>query len=146
MPDYLLLKAELADPAYAGLSDADASAAVNAATRGTKRVSVSVGDFANFLGFRGLLKGINDARASDNPAIASAALLLMWKIQGQAAAVIDPTDDSTTGTFEAFKAAGIVAQEDIDAFGAVTTVPVKVLDLIGWPPTTEADVAHARKL
>ena len=140
------LAASLAPLVASGQDNAVANLLNSTATGRTKPMPITVGDFANFLGFRGLLRKINDARTHADESVASGALLLMWKIQGQPGGVVDPNDPTMSGNnglFAAFLVAGIVTQADIDAFGVYCSRPCSRAAELGWDAVSADDVALA---
>jgi hypothetical protein len=112
-------------------------------TQRSRPIPMRVGDFANWLAGRGILRKVNDARTHANDLIASVSLLVMWKIQGDPSRMVDPLDSEIQGMFTAFVTAGIVAKEDASAFVTACTRPCSRLDELGW--TITDDDIHAAK-
>lgn len=148
--DYTPLAAELTLPAYAKFSDADAAVLLNAPVdAGTRTVPMRVGDLANWLAGRGLLRKVNAAKDHADDTVASVGLLLMFKLQGQPDAVVDPADPATAGLFAVLVGAKVVGDRDVSDFAVACTAAVTTTRArqIGWtvPPTAD-DVTHARSL
>ena len=111
-------------PLIAAGRDADVAAALNDATRGEALARpMRVGDFANWLAGRGLLRKVGDARTHANDVIASISLLLTLIIQGDPARMVDPRDAGIQGMFGAYIQAGIVTPTDMAAFVTACTGP-----------------------
>jgi len=145
------IRAELdADPAglgYAALpagADGLRAARLNDPTTGRTRVgTMRVGDFANWLAGRGLLRTVNEARTHSNEYVGSAALLLMFKIQGDPGRVVDPADAGIQGMFGAFVAAGVVAADDATAFTSECTAACSRAEELWGAGVSPDDVAAA---
>ena len=140
--------------AYAGLSDAEAADAVNAAT--VSRVRVFRWGDARSEAIRHGRWGYVLARARLTPVVpvaTAADAAIMAAIQAanmEATQEIAPSDDDAWAALcqglAALQASGDITQACSDAIMALGAEDVSPATMIGWPAVTVHDVAHARSL
>lgn len=117
--------ARLANDAKLVFANDDAAASLlNDSGRGYTIVRpILVGDFANWLASRGILRRINDAMSHTNDMVASIACLVTMKIQGDPGKYVDPQDASIQQMMGAFVAVGVVAAQDVAEFTQACSHP-----------------------
>jgi len=124
--------------------DAECAAALNEPGEYPVVTPMRVGDFANWLAERGLLRKVHAAQSHGNEQIASAALLLMLKIQGDPSRMVDPADVSIQGMFAAFVAAALVSAGDVTAFTTACTGVGSFAESHLGKTVSANDIANAR--
>lgn len=139
MVDFSALKAELALPAYAGMSNADAAAAINAKSVSVKRL-VDIADAVTFLRECGAWYAIKKA-ADSNPA-AYAAVDLVEDLRAQTINVENPMVQQMGA---GLVASNLMTQEQWDGVTALGTISVRwTQENCGLPFVSELDVKAAR--
>lgn len=142
MPDYLALKAELLKPAYAGLLDADAAAALNAPDAGNPvPLAFTVG---------GLMAAVTTGSPPSPDAVALAKIYHTPAVQRFADDVARQDRAAVLNWLTLAMVAGDVSQAQFGAMAAVVNAtgpgPSRSAAL-GWASDlTAAQVAHARSL
>lgn len=157
MADYRTLKAELALPAYAGLSDAAAADALNApiaAERALQSVDLAA-LWARPRQAQAWTSVLGRARLAADKAANSDAL------RGRGATVLALIEHNGLGEFNPAAATqrdallafldqlvldAIMTAAERTATIAALAVATSAAERIGWPPVTAADVAHARSI
>lgn len=142
MPDYAALAAELAKPAYAGLSDAAAATALNTPIVEPTGQRVPISEIQRVAFDRGKLLGILQAAQGGTPAaVAAAYLFSSAKFES-----VDITDPQFTGQVVALKTASLIDDGDIAAIQALATRTTSTAIRVFGVTVAAADVAHARSL
>jgi len=142
MPDYAALAAELAKPAYAGLSDAAAADLLNAPIVEPTGQRVPIVEIQRVAFDRGKLLGILQAAQSGTPAaVAAAYLFSSAKFES-----VDITNPQFTGQVAALKTASLIDDGDIAAIQALATRTTSTAIRVFGVPVGAADVTRARSL
>ena len=142
MPDYAALAAELAKPAYAGKTDAEATALLNAPIVEATGERVAVSEIQRVAFDRNKLLGILQAAQAGNAA-ANAAAYLFSSARFESVDIANPT---FTATVAALKTAGLLDDGDVAAVQALATRSTSIAIRTFGVPVSAADVAHARSL
>lgn len=141
------LAQELALPEYAGLSDADAAAAINAKTTAVVG-TVTQAWLLTYLGAQGLLLGISDVADGTTPAPAAlrnACLACMTYLRSGLGAPFDCADASNAAMMQGLVAAGLLTQANVDAVVAHATTQ-QCYPVVMWGHTlNHVDVELARQ-
>ena len=142
MPDYAALAAELAKPAYAGLSDAAAATALNTPIIEPTGERVPISEIQRVAFDRGKLLGILQAAQQGN----AAALAAQYLFVSARFDTVDIGNPQFTHTVAALLSAGLLDADDIAAVQSLATRTTSIAIRIFGSPVTSADIAHARSL
>ncbi|WP_372918756.1 hypothetical protein [Sandarakinorhabdus sp.] len=153
-PDYPALAALMATQPYAGLTNAEAAAALRAATvpvtvavpwRDIRAVAQSAGDWAFIVARSRQVATLPVATFADAAIVAATHASTM-----EGGQTIAADDSAGWATFlqglGVLVAAGDVTLATSDAVKALRTAKIAPASQLGWPQVTEHDVAHARRL
>lgn len=158
MADYRALASALERPEFAGLSDAEAAAAIEAAVESVEGV-IPARAVKRLWGQRMVLAAAK--MASENPEVPMPLRVLCLatydNLMGDLFADLDPRDPTQAATIKQFldglEAAGVLSAEVRAETMALAVTEVPMLDRIGWGVLREMDdksaesaVAAARKL
>jgi hypothetical protein len=153
--DYADLKAELALPAYGGMTDQQAADALNAVNIAVT-VDAQVRDVLSTLIVRPawpkielLSREAPNQDATHDTALA-AAVALVRLVETFKDGIVEMTNPTVAamveGQLDAFVAAGVMAADDKAAVLALSSATVSRASQIGWAGVTDLDVAKARAL
>lgn len=143
--DYRLLLDEIAQPAYAGMSDGEIVAALNALTAPTRR-RVPIAD----LQARAMETGVYTALRvvvgnAQAPAELRAMAQTVLDLSNARFADVDLDNASARQMFDALQAAGVISQQQAAEIDALATVPGRSrAQELGLPAVTVEDVEAAR--
>ena len=142
MPDYAALAAELAKPAYAGLSDAAAATALNTPIVEPTGQRVPVSEIQRVAFDRGKLLGILQAAQQGN----AAALAAQYLFVSARFDTVDIANSQFTGTVASLLSAGLLDAGDVAAVQSLATRATSIAIRVFGVPVSAADVAYARSL
>mgnify|MGYP001329958917 CR=1 FL=1 len=142
MPDYAALAAELAKPAYAGLSDAAAATALNTPIVEPTGQRVPISEIQRVAFDRGKLLGILQAAQQGN----AAALAAQYLFVSARFDTVDIANSQFTGTVASLLSAGLLDAGDVAAVQSLATRATSIAIRVFGVPVSAADVAYARSL
>lgn len=149
MADYLALKTELAKPAYTGLSDAAAAAALNAASVASE-TPVNGSDIGKLWARRKVLGAARERANNTTATVAQRqnAWSAIEMVAQDGFSGLDPNNPAQRTALVAFIDSlvtdGIMTAADKTATLALLARTQTPAQVIGWPPVTDVDVAFAR--
>lgn len=141
--DYATLIAELQQPQYADMTDAEAAEALNAPSQPTRR-EVPARELIATAVLNGAYAAIDAGAESDNPQVRGLcrSVLVLLALPDQD---VDLDDPRVIQMFGALQQAGIITPEQAAAIDALATTPGRSrAQEIGVGVVTEADVVAAR--
>lgn len=151
MTDYPALKAEIAKPAYAGMTDAQIAAAMNTMTVASE-AAVSGGDVGKLWARRGVLGAARErARRTGMPALTNAQRATAWEVitmvDQDGFSGLDPTSPTQRAALVAFLdrlvTDTIMSAGDKQATLALLARSQTVAQSIGWGIMHDMDAASA---
>lgn len=155
MTNYVALKAEIAKPAYSGLSDAQIVVALNTTTIASEAV-VSGADVGKLWARRGVLATAHErARRTGNPALSNAQRATAWEaimmVEQDGFSGLDPTDPKHRAALVAFLdrlvTDTILSAGDKAATLALLARSQTTAQSLGWPHGLgETDIVAARAM
>lgn len=151
MADYQSLKAELAKPAYVGLDNTQAAAALNTASVASE-TPVNGSDIGKLWARRKVLGAARERANNTTATVAQRqnAWNAIEMVAQDGFSGLDPNNPAQRTALVAFVDSlvtdGIMTAGDKTATLALLARTQTPAQVIGWPPVTVADVAYARSI